>query len=181
MMREKKVANDPTLVVWRNMLAAGDSAFLEEEQGKELKAVPSFMMEGWQRELAFGPKSKTESENYLKAIPTYMRFVKAAYEAGVPILAGSDFPNPNTIPGLGLHQELELLVEAGIPPLTVLKIATHDAADWLGILNEVGTITEGKQADLVILDMDPVKDIRNTRKIVSVIQAGRVVDLVPTP
>ena len=44
MMREKKVANDPTLVTWRNWLAAGDSAFLEEEQGKELKAVPAFMM-----------------------------------------------------------------------------------------------------------------------------------------
>ena len=175
-MKIKKVATDPTIVTGRNYMA--DSTFLAEEQGEEMKAVPSFMMEGWQQELSVtGPKSKADSELFLQeGIRNLMRFVKAAYEAGVPILAGSDFANPNTIPGLGLHQELELLVEAGIPPMTVLKIATHDAAEWLGILNEVGTVEEGKQADLVILEKDPLANIRNTREISSVIQAGQVID-----
>ncbi|MFQ5798578.1 MAG: amidohydrolase family protein [Bacteroidota bacterium] len=175
MMREKKVANDPTLVVFRNYTAAPD--FLSEEQGEETNAVPPFMREGWQQELSVtGPKSDSEYEEFLNAIEHMMRFVRAAYEAGVTILAGSDFANPNTLPGLSLHQELELLVEAGIPPLTVLKIATRDAADYLGILVEVGTVEPGKQADLLILSKDPLENIRNTREIFSVIQAGQVVE-----
>ncbi|MFQ5865552.1 MAG: amidohydrolase family protein, partial [bacterium] len=176
MMRIKKVANDPTIVVLRNYLA--DSTFLAEEQGEEMKAVPPYMMAGWKQVLPVtGPKSKAESERFLQeGIRNLMSFVKAEYEAGVPILAGSDFANPNTIPGLGLHQELELLVQAGIPPMAVLKMATHDAGEWLGILDEVGTVEEGKQADLVILDNDPLKNIRHTREIFSVIQAGQVID-----
>ncbi len=168
-MKQKNIANDPNLVVYRNM--AGNSSFLSEEQGEEMKAVPSFLMEGWQQELGSGTLPISQ-----ESIHHMMRFVKAAYDAGVPLLVGSDLANPNTLPGLSLHQELELLVQAGIPPLIVLRMATHDAAEWLGILQEVGTVEPGKQADLVILNKDPMENIRNTRDIHSVIQAGKVVD-----
>jgi imidazolonepropionase-like amidohydrolase len=69
---------------------------------------------------------------------------------------------------------MELLVDAGIPPLQVLKLATHNGAEALGLLDTVGTITVGKQADLVLLSADPVRDIRNTRHIEAVIEAGRI-------
>jgi imidazolonepropionase-like amidohydrolase len=169
LMRDKGIANDPTLVVFRNMGA--DPGFLSEEQGQELKAVPSAMMAGWKQELSSKLLPMPQDR-----IPMMMRFVKAEYDGGVTILAGSDFANPNTIAGLSLHQELELLVKAGIPPLTVLKIATHDAASWLRILDKVGTLEPGKRADAVILNRDPLTNIRNTRDIFSVIQAGNAVD-----
>jgi imidazolonepropionase-like amidohydrolase len=136
-----------------------------------MKEVPSFMMESWNQELSVSPFPLSEQQ-----LARMMMFVKAEYDAGVTLLAGSDFANPNTIPGLSLHQELELLVKAGIPPMTVLKIATHDAASWLKILDKIGTVEPGKQADVVILNQDPLANIKNTRDIFSVIQAGRVVD-----
>ena len=168
-MRQKNIAYDPNLVVYRNMEA--DSPFFSEEQREGMKKVPSLHMQGWQQELSSRTAPKSP-----ESIRHRMRFVKAAYEAGVPLLVGSDLANPNTLPGLSLHQELELLVQAGIPPLIVLRMATHDAAEWLGILRAVGTVEPGKQADLVILNKDPVENIRNTRDIHSVIQAGQVVD-----
>ena len=71
---------------------------------------------------------------------------------------------------------IELLVRAGIPPLAVLKIATHDAADWLGVLDTVGTVETGKRADLVVIDGNPLDDIRNTRTISRVYLGGREID-----
>ena len=80
--------------------------------------------------------------------------------------------NPWTVPGVSFHRELELHVNAGIPPLAVLSIATRNGAQSLGILDEVGTLEVGKRADLVALEGDPVKDIRNTRRVVWVMQNG---------
>ncbi len=175
-LRERNVANDPTIVVLRSYNAS--PALLAAEQKEEMARVPAPMMDGWKKELAItGPKTAEQAEAYNRDnVPRMLAFVKAQYDHGVTILAASDFPNPNTIAGLSLHQELELLVRAGIPPLAVLKIATHDAADWLGVLDTVGTVETGKRADLVVIDGNPLDDIRNTRKIATVIQAGIVVD-----
>jgi imidazolonepropionase-like amidohydrolase len=75
---------------------------------------------------------------------------------------------------VGLHEELELLVAAGIPPLEVLTIATRNGAETLGLLDEIGTVEAGKRADLLVLSADPTADIRNTRSIEAVIQGGEV-------
>ena len=73
-----------------------------------------------------------------------------------------------------MHHELELLVEAGISPLEVIKIATRNGAQALGIEEEVGTIESGKQADMVILSENPLDDISNTKKIEAVINNGQI-------
>jgi imidazolonepropionase-like amidohydrolase len=98
------------------------------------------------------------------------------YENGVTILSGTDIPNFDLVPGASLHHELELLVEAGVPPLDVIKIATRNGAQALGIEEDVGTIESGKQADMIILSDDPVDDINNTRKIEAVISDGQFVN-----
>ena len=98
------------------------------------------------------------------------------YDNGVPILSGTDIPNFDLVPGASLHHELELLVEAGIPPLEVIKIATRNGAQALGIEEEVGTIESGKQADMIILSDNPVDDISNTKKIEAVINNGQLID-----
>ena len=96
-------------------------------------------------------------------------------EAGVPILAGSDF-HPTlafTFPGFGLHEELELLVRAGLSPAEALRTATLNPARYLGTTDSLGTIGPGKAADLVLLDRNPLEDIRNTRSIRGVSVGGR--------
>ncbi|MCB1020968.1 MAG: amidohydrolase family protein, partial [Acidobacteria bacterium] len=105
------------------------------------------------------------------------RFAKQMAEEGVWLGLGSD-SNGATIPhGWGAHNEMRLLAEAGVAPLAVLSIATEASAGRLGGYGaDIGTLEVGKQADLVLLDADPLADIRNTRKIARVMQAGRWVD-----
>jgi len=87
--------------------------------------------------------------------------------AGVELLAGTDVLNPSCFPGFSLHEELELLVEAGLTPLEALQAATLNPARFLGKAQEFGTVEEGKRADLVLLDANPLEAISNTQKILA--------------
>lgn len=108
--------------------------------------------------------------------PKVLQLTRMLYENGVTILSGTDIPNFDLVPGASLHHELELLVEAGITPLEVIKIATRNGAQALGIEDDVGTIEPGKQADMIVLSENPLEDISNTKKIEAVISDGRFVD-----
>jgi len=98
--------------------------------------------------------------------------------AGVGVLTGTDAPLRNSPPGFGLHEELFLLVQGGLSPGEALRAATVDAARFLGLQDSLGSIAPGKLADLVLLDADPLADIRNTRRIRAVIANGRLLDAV---
>ena len=106
-----------------------------------------------------------------------LQLTKIMHDKGVQILSGSDIPNFGLIPGASLHNELELLTEAGIKPLEVVAIATKNGAEALGIDNRVGTIESGKEADLIILTSNPIENISNTKGIEAVIVDGRFVDI----
>ena len=95
------------------------------------------------------------------------------HKAGVPIMAGSDFSDWALVPGVDLHNELALLVEAGFSPLEALQAATLNPAKFLGKTETFGTIEVGRAADLVILDGNPLDDISHTRKIHAVVLGGR--------
>ena len=95
---------------------------------------------------------------------------------GVGILAGSDEISPFVAPGFSLHDELELLVEAGLTTMQALQTATLNPARFLNKAKDMGTIEKGKVADLVLLDANPLVDIRNTTKISSVVVNGRLFD-----
>ena len=103
-----------------------------------------------------------------------LNLTKLMYQEGVPITTGSDIPNFFLEPGASLHRELELLAQAGIPPLEVIKIATKNSANSLEILNTLGTIESGKQADLIILSQNPLINITYTQSIVMVIRDGQL-------
>jgi imidazolonepropionase-like amidohydrolase len=96
--------------------------------------------------------------------------------AGVPILAGTDCPNPYVYPGFSLHDELGLLVRAGLTPAEALRTATINPARFLGLTDSLGVVATGKVADLVLLDGNPLQDIANTKRIRAVIQGGRLLD-----
>src|ERR671925_260034 len=109
--------------------------------------------------------------------PKILQLTKMLYDNGVTILSGTDIPNFDLVPGVSLHHELELLVEAGIPPLEVIKIATRNGAQALGIEEDVGTIEPGKQADMIVLSDNPIDEISNTKKIEAVINNGQLIEM----
>ena len=97
-------------------------------------------------------------------------------QAGGLLIAGTDSATAAILPGWSLHWEMELFVEAGISPMEALQAATLNNARVLHMDQELGTVQAGKYADLVILDDDPLEDIRNTQKIHRVIKDGIVLD-----
>lgn len=103
-----------------------------------------------------------------------LEVVNAMHRAGVPFLAGTDTPPGVYIfPGFSLHEELQRFVAAGFTPMEALQTATVNPAKFLGRESELGTIEKGKLADLVLLDANPLDDIRNTQKIAAVVVNGR--------
>jgi len=103
-----------------------------------------------------------------------LEVVNTMHHAGIPFLAGTDTPPGVYIfPGFSLHEELERFVAAGFSPLEALQTATLNPAKFLGRESELGTIEKGKLADMVLLDRNPLADIRNTQKIAGVVANGR--------
>jgi imidazolonepropionase-like amidohydrolase len=96
--------------------------------------------------------------------------------SGVGILAGTDTPNPYCFPGFGIHDELALLVKCGLTPRQALQAATINPARYFGWEKKMGTVEVGKAADLVLLDANPLEDIRNAAKINAVFVRGRHLD-----
>ena len=106
-----------------------------------------------------------------------LKLTKIMYDNGIQILSGSDIPNFGLIPGASLHNELELLVEAGIKPLEVIEIATNNGATALGIDERVGTIQPEKQADMIVLSANPVENISHSKEIEAVLVDGRFANI----
>ena len=102
----------------------------------------------------------------------HLRLVKAFKEAGVPIVAGTDAGVSGVVWGFSLHDEMELLVKAGLSTNEALASATRLPATWLGLEDKIGTVEAGKYADLVLLEANPLDDIKNTRKISGVFVNG---------
>lgn len=102
-----------------------------------------------------------------------LAMVKALSDAGARLLAGSDAAGAVTIPGFSLHQELEVLVEAGLTPYQALVAATAEPARYFEREDEFGTIAVGRSADLVLLDANPLANISNTQRISGVMVRGR--------
>jgi imidazolonepropionase-like amidohydrolase len=101
-----------------------------------------------------------------------LEIVASMHKMGVPILAGTDLGNPLIFAGFSVHDELELLVQAGLTPTESLRTATLNPAKYLGMEKELGTIEKGKLADLILLDANPLANITNTKKISAVVVNG---------
>jgi Tol biopolymer transport system component/cytosine/adenosine deaminase-related metal-dependent hydrolase len=124
------------------------------------------------RKSAEGPSSANRTALMDRFIQVYLANIMAAHKAGIRIIAGTDvFFLPH-----GLHWDLELLVRAGLSPLEALRTATSNAAVALGLEGRLGCIAPAAAADLIVLEADPLKDIRNTQKIHAIIQGGRIID-----
>jgi hypothetical protein len=106
---------------------------------------------------------------YREAFPTMLRLLKALYDAAITIIPGTDAPA-----GYTLHHELELYARAGIPPAEVLRMATWTPALVMGVNKDRGVIAPGKLADMILVDGDPTRNIRDINNITTVIKGGKV-------
>lgn len=108
-----------------------------------------------------------------------LQIVGALHRGGVPFMAGTDTaPGVYIMPGFSLHDELANFVESGFTPMEALQTATSNPARFLGMESSFGSVEPGKIADLVLLNANPLEDIRNTRKISAVISNGRLLNRV---
>lgn len=163
----------PTLVVNRSYEHFDDGIFMHKEW---LKYIPSDMRDFWKKMSEDNTKQRsaqTWDESH-REFPEELKLVGRMYRAGVAILAGTDTYNPYVYPGFSLHEELSLLVEAGLPPMAALQAATIGPARFMGQAERRGTIEVGKVADLVLLDRDPLADIHNSTTIRAVILGGKL-------
>ncbi|MFO1021730.1 MAG: amidohydrolase family protein [Planctomycetales bacterium] len=166
----RKVRVDPTLSVFRNMILLNDLP--EVANHPDNQTVPERLRQFWPR---YTPPPKAPLEERRAEFRKYQELTGILHKAGVTILAGTDTPEPNVAPGLSLHQELEFLVQAGLSPAAALQAATINNAHILREGKTLGSIEAGKWADLVILEANPLDDIRNTRRIQSVVKGGSLV------
>jgi len=108
-----------------------------------------------------------------EAFETATRNLKKLHDAGIRIGFGTDTGPPARFQGFFEHWELELMAQAGLSPVQVIQTATGNAAEFLGVSRDWGTLEKGRYADLIVLDKSPLEDIRNTRTIHSVYLGGR--------
>jgi imidazolonepropionase-like amidohydrolase len=160
----------PTLTVKRYLVTHGRD-FQEDER---LRYVPAYIRAIWKKSWWHEARTARQKAWQARAYAFLEDAAKEMHAAGVGVLAGSDSANPYTYPGFSLHDELARLVAAGLSPAEALGAATTEPARFLGREDELGSIEEGKLADVVILDADPLADIRNTRAVHAVVANGRL-------
>jgi hypothetical protein len=164
----------PTLSVAHAFGSVGSQSMYQDSR---LQYVSPQIRESWQN----NPIVHIEIPEYLagrkRAFEEALHMTRSAHKAGVPFLAGTDSGGvPYLYYGFSLHDELALLVQAGFTPMEALQAATLKPAQFLGLANQLGTIAQGKQADLVLVEANPLDDIRNTQKIRAVVVRGRYLD-----
>ncbi|HKP02590.1 MAG TPA: amidohydrolase family protein [Chthoniobacterales bacterium] len=167
-LKQHHTVLDPTMVAFEGLFCGDPTAItpgLEEIIPRFPPQVRRAMRSG---ALEVPPEKK---DAYRESFPSMLRLLKALHDAGVTIVPGTD-----ALAGYMLHHELELYVRAGIPAAEVLRMATLTSAEVMGANKDRGIIAAGKLADLVLVEGDPTKNIRDLDKLTAVIKAGKIHD-----
>ncbi len=167
-LKQHHTVLDPTISVFEALFCGDPSAITP---GLE-QIVPRFPPQVRRAMLSGAlevPKDREAA--YHEAFPSMLRLLKAIHDAGVTIIPGTD-----ALAGYTLHHELELYVQAGIAPAEVLQMATWTPALVMGVNKDRGVIAPGKLADMILVDGDPTKNIRDINNITTVIKDGKVYD-----
>lgn len=152
----------PTLVRLRNQYLADDPAY---QTDPELASTSPERVKAW-REVTeqFRNLPPAMLATYRSAYAHNLKLTKLFYDAGVPMMAGTDGPS--------MHPEFDELSKAGIPPLAILQMTTINGARFLGRTSTMGSVAPGRNADLVLLDANPVESVQNLHRIAGVVRGG---------
>ncbi len=179
--KENGVTQITTLVAHSATLAYADGPDFLDDPGLPV-LFPSHVLETvggreYQERRANSPTIGETRKLYEIAVRNTAKIAAA----GIPIAIGTDSGGPGRFQGLSEHREMELLVKAGLTPMQVIQAATIKGAQFLGLEDKYGTLEPGKIADFIILNANPLEDIRNSRKIDSVWMNGTQVDRTALP
>ncbi|MEX0290730.1 MAG: amidohydrolase family protein [Flavobacteriaceae bacterium] len=172
-LKGKDVWISPTSTVNRSFANINNPEFRDDAR---LKYMPDYAISNWDPKDDFRLKHATpeDFENERQWYKKTLSVFKPMLDGGVRFLAGTDYPNPYTFPGFGIHDELQIFVEeAGFSPLEALQTATINPAIYMQKESELGTVETGKLANLVVLDKNPLEDINNTRSVHAVLLYGQ--------
>ncbi len=171
--RDNRTWHVPTLVMQGQTQASALCGDLR------LRFLPAAVLEHW-FDAKPGPENcddlPSPPSRFEPSLPPEGRLVGILHQGGIPLLAGTDAGMPFTLPGWSLHDELRLLVEAGLSASQALRAATWEAARALGKHHEIGAIEPGYPADLVLLSGNPLQDIRSTERVEAVAVDGKWLD-----
>jgi len=172
-LAERHVYVDPTLSVYRQMILLPDIP--EVRDSPDNQRVPQRLRDFWPIYLRRAGCPQDDSlEERRREFAKLQELTGILHHAGIPILVGTDSPEPQVPPGYSMHTEMELLVGSGIPPASVLQAATLHNARVLQEESRLGTIAPEKLADLILLTHNPLENIRNTRSIEIVVRGGKI-------
>jgi len=167
-LKQHHTVLDPTMVAFEGLFC-GDPTAITPGLEQIIPRFPPQVRRAMRSGALEVPPDKKEA--YREAFPAMLRLLKALHDAGVTIIPGTD-----ALAGYMLHHELELYVRAGIPAPEVLRMATLTSATIMGVNKDRGVIAAGKLADMILVDGDPTKNIRDLDKLATVIKAGNVYD-----
>jgi hypothetical protein len=168
----------PTLVTMRGMAFQSEitTEDLYSDQRLRYFKIPDYWLP---QNDPFAENNTDEDWEIIQAVyERILELLPLMQQMGVPLMAGTDTPNPGAFPGFGIHDELQLMVEAGLTSLQALQAATTNAARFQAADDSLGQIAPGMIADLVLLEENPLSDIRNTSQIRSVVLDGTLLDRV---
>jgi imidazolonepropionase-like amidohydrolase len=138
-----------------------------------MRYVPAPMLHTWMNEYELKKQEPGPPLDWAAFNKSWTRDLREMADSGVLLLAGSDVGSPLVFPGFSVADELELLVTEGkLTTLQSLRTATSNVAKWMHAENDFGSIAPGQRADLVILEVDPLMNISNVRRIVAVVRDG---------
>ena len=163
--------NTPTQVLVDNLF--GGVPIEEIAARPEMKYVPAAMREQWLAASRQFRGPDFDPARALRFVELRRRLLRALRDAGAGLLLGADAPQVFNVPGFATLRELESLVAAGLKPFQALEAGTRNPALSLGVPDSFGTIEVGRRADLVLLEADPLADIRSVWKRAGVVLAGR--------
>ena len=178
-MAEAGIAVTPTLIAFRTIRDQADEQIDNLVEMPALAFIDPFLKVEW-----IPPFNRYRNGGWSgilvpihrflsTSVEVQQRLVGAFAEAGVEILAGTDAPLPFVVPGASLHDEMELLVASGLSPVEAIRAATTTPARALGVTERTGSITVGKEADLVLLRSNPLESIAAVRNVAGVMENGR--------
>jgi len=165
------VWNCPTLVVLEKWVGPEQAA--AQRARPEMRFVAPTLLEFWKPENSYLSRLPAEViQQVAGGDAARKRCVGILHRHGARILAGTDMGNPFVVAGYSLHEELGNLVEAGLSPYEALRAATSGAAEFMGAAGQWGTVAVGARADLLLLEADPLADVRNAARRVGVMVRG---------
>lgn len=165
------VWSSPTLALFETVTSPEGVEALRARP--ELRYVPQTAVATWAQMVSNDPEmAGVPAARKLRFAELRRQLALGLYSAGAKLLVGSDSPQLFMVAGFAVHREMEALAAAGIPPYGVLEAATRHPAEFMGEADTWGTVAEGRRADLLLLDANPLEDVKHTREVAGVMVRG---------